>query len=128
MVDVEIIKFTPSAIKRSSPDNRLARKWLEENGGPQTTKKAIFEGNGRIESRRVHFALLIGLTEQEVRDLHEKKKAELSEGTAFYWSFLASDDSKKLSNQIVDGIDGLNANELEDCRYARTTFGDRLNA
>ncbi len=114
IADVEIIKFTPSAVKCSTPDNRLARKWLDENGGSQTTKKAIFEGSGRIEGRRVHFALLIGLTEQEVRDLHEQKKAELSEGTAFYWSFLASDDPKKLSSQIVDGIDDLSTNELDD--------------
>jgi hypothetical protein len=114
MVDVEIIKFIPSKVKRSSPDSRLARKWLNENGGPKTTKKVSFEGDGLVGGRRVHFALLIGLTEQEVRNLYLQKKAEVSEGTAFYWSYLASDNPKKLSNQIIDGIDGLNINELDD--------------
>ncbi|MBY6137710.1 hypothetical protein KUV61_17885 [Nocardioides marinus] len=114
MADIDIITFTPSAVIRSAPGNRLARKWLEENGGAATTKKAIFEGMGRVEGRRVHFALAIGLTEQEVRDLHQQKKVELPGGTAFYWSYLASDDPKKLSSQIVEGVDGLNTQELDD--------------
>lgn len=114
MADYEVIKFTPSAVKRSTPGNRIAHKWLEENGGPTTDKKALFEGNGLVEGRKVHFALVIGMTKQEVLDLHEQKKAELPDGTAFYWSYLATDDPKKLSSQIVDGIDGLKAYELDD--------------
>lgn len=117
MTDIEVVPFQPSEVKGSRSDSRPAHKWLAMNGTEAANKKVMFEGNGQMAGRDVHFAVLKGLTEQEVQSMYQQKKNELADGMIFYWSYLAIDDKKAMPNQIVDGADNLSLDSLDDVLF-----------
>ncbi len=64
--------------------------------------------------RTIHLAVIRGMTENEVQSLYRQKKDDLAEGVIFYWSYMATDDPKRLSNVINDGADAGDIHVLDD--------------
>ncbi|UWQ32471.1 hypothetical protein K3555_18380 [Leisingera sp. M527] len=120
MNDIEVIKFTPSKVSGSRSENRLAMKWMRENG-KDPSKKVMFEGVGRMEGKSIHFALIRGVSAADVKRLLKEKKSQLKDETCFYWAYYPADGH---GDTIADGVDR-SQDHLDDVLFG---LGERVFA
>ncbi len=83
MNDLEVITFDPTTAVGTPRSDRVGHKWIAENATDLEGRKVMLEGGGQMFGRYIHFALIRGLSKEEVKQMHAQQKAEQPEGTGF---------------------------------------------